>query len=281
MKYFAVIGHPVAHSRSPIIHQAFAKQFGHEITYARLHAAPGGFADVLAAFQAAGGHGVNVTLPFKLDAYAICSEVSDRAKSAAAVNTIGFSKRGLIGDNTDGLGLVDDLSGRLGLKLEGLSVLICGAGGATRGVIAPLFEAGCRHIRVVNRDVQKAKQLCIDINNVPHHGALDACSYSDLQTLKSGQGFDVLINATSAGLAGQRLDVPDVMFAKSRLAYDMVYAAKPTVFMEQAMQAGCADSSDGLGMLVGQAAHAYALWHGVMPQTAPVYKDLRAAIDAQ
>jgi len=281
MKYFAVIGHPVAHSRSPIIHQAFAKQFGHEITYARLHAAPGGFADVLAAFQAAGGHGVNVTLPFKLDAYAICSEVSDRAKSAAAVNTIAFSKRGLIGDNTDGLGLVDDLSGRLGLKLEGLSVLICGAGGATRGVIAPLFEAGCRHIRVVNRDVQKAKQLCIDINNVPHHGALDGCSYSDLQTLKSGQGFDVLINATSAGLAGQRLDVPDVMFAKSRLAYDMVYAAKPTVFMEQAMQAGCADSSDGLGMLVGQAAHAYALWHGVMPQTAPVYKDLRAAIDGQ
>ena len=281
MKHFAVIGHPVAHSRSPIIHQAFAKQFGHEIAYARLHAAPGGFADVLAAFQAAGGHGVNVTLPFKIEAYAICSEVSNRAKSAAAVNTIAFSKGELIGDNTDGLGLVDDLSGRLGLRLEGLSVLICGAGGATRGVIAPLFEAGCRHIRVVNRDVQKAKQLCIDINNVPHHEALDACSYSDLQTLKSSQGFDVLINATSAGLAGQRLDVPDVMFAKSRLAYDMVYAAKPTVFMEQAMQAGCADSSDGLGMLVGQAAHAYALWHGVMPQTAPVYKDLRAAIDGQ
>ena len=281
MKYFAVIGHPVAHSRSPIIHQAFAKQFGHEIAYARLHAAPGGFADVLAAFQAAGGHGVNVTLPFKIEAYAICSEVSNRAKSAAAVNTIAFSKGELIGDNTDGLGLVDDLSGRLGLKLEGSSVLICGAGGATRGVIAPLFEAGCRHIRVVNRDVQKAKQLCIDINNVPHHEALDACSYSDLQTLKSSQGFDVLINATSAGLAGQRLDVPDVMFAKSRLAYDMVYAAKPTVFMEQAMQAGCADSSDGLGMLVGQAAHAYALWHGVMPQTAQVYKDLRAAIDGQ
>jgi len=281
MKYFAVIGHPVAHSRSPIIHQAFAKQFGHEIAYARLHAAPGGFADVLAAFQAAGGHGVNVTLPFKIEAYAICSEVSNRAKSAAAVNTIAFSKGELIGDNTDGLGLVDDLSGRLGLRLEGLSVLICGAGGATRGVIAPLFEAGCRHIRVVNRDVQKAKQLCIDINNVPHHEALDACSYSDLQTLKSSQGFDVLINATSAGLAGQRLDVPDAMFAKSRLAYDMVYAAKPTVFMEQAMQAGCADSSDGLGMLVGQAAHAYALWHGVMPQTAQVYKDLRAAIDGQ
>ena len=281
MKYFAVIGHPVAHSRSPIIHQAFAKQFGHEIAYARLHAAPGGFADVLAAFQAAGGHGVNVTLPFKIEAYAICSEVSNRAKSAAAVNTIAFSKGELIGDNTDGLGLVDDLSGRLGLRLEGLSVLICGAGGATRGVIAPLFEAGCRHIRVVNRDVQKAKQLCIDINNVPHHQALDACSYSDLQTLKSSQGFDVLINATSAGLAGQRLDVPDAMFAKSRLAYDMVYAAKPTVFMEQAMQAGCADSSDGLGMLVGQAAHAYALWHGVMPQTAQVYKDLRAAIDGQ
>ena len=281
MKYFAVIGHPVAHSRSPIIHQAFAKQFGHEIAYARLHAAPGGFADVLAAFQAAGGHGVNVTLPFKIEAYAICSEVSNRAKSAAAVNTIAFSKGELIGDNTDGLGLVDDLSGRLGLRLEGLSVLICGAGGATRGVIAPLFEAGCRHIRVVNRDVQKAKQLCIDINNVPHHEALDACSYSDLQTLKSSQGFDVLINATSAGLAGQRLDVPDAMFAKSRLAYDMVYAAKPTVFMEQAMQAGCADSSDGLGMLVGQAAHAYAIWHGVMPQTAPVYKDLRAAIDGQ
>jgi shikimate dehydrogenase len=261
--------------------KAFAKQFGHEIAYARLHAAPGGFADVLAAFQAAGGHGVNVTLPFKIEAYAICSEVSNRAKSAAAVNTIAFSKGELIGDNTDGLGLVDDLIGRLGLRLEGLSVLICGAGGATRGVIAPLFEAGCRHIRVVNRDVQKAKQLCIDINNVPHHQALDACSYSDLQTLKSSQGFDVLINATSAGLAGQRLDVPDAMFAKSRLAYDMVYAAKPTVFMQQAMHAGCAESSDGLGMLVGQAAHAYALWHGVMPQTAQVYKDLRAAIDGQ
>ncbi|MFM7659921.1 MAG: shikimate dehydrogenase [Betaproteobacteria bacterium] len=280
MKHFAVIGHPVSHSRSPAIHQAFASQFGHAIRYSRVHATPECFSDVLEAFRAGGGDGVNVTLPFKLEAFARCALVSERAKAAGAVNTIVFRDSEIFGDNTDGLGLVDDLSLRLGVRLRGSSVMIFGAGGATRGVLCPLFEAGCRHISVVNRDVQKAIALCAEFQNVPGNASIRAHPYSDLATLAKSQCFDVLINATSAGLSEKTLEVPETIFASSRLAYDMVYAAKPTVFMQQALQAGCPESSDGLGMLIGQAAHAYAIWHGVIPETAQLYRDLRAEIDA-
>ncbi|HAB48552.1 MAG: shikimate dehydrogenase [Betaproteobacteria bacterium] len=280
MKHFAVIGHPVAHSRSPAIHQAFARQFGHAIRYSRLHAAPDCFADVLEAFRAGGGDGVNVTLPFKREAYAICSQLSPRAQAAAAVNTIDFSEGTIYGDNTDGVGLVDDLTKRLGFLLQGSSLMIFGAGGATQGVLAPMFQAGCAHITLVNRDVEKARQLCSAFHK--HHGShqLAYCAYSDLSARAQTQNFDVLINATATGLSKEKLPIPDELFASSRLAYDMFYAAAPTAFMQQAYAAGCQQQSDGLGMLVSQAAHAYARWHGLMPETAQLYQDLRAEIDA-
>jgi shikimate dehydrogenase len=186
----------------------------------------------------------------------------------------------IYGDNTDGVGLVDDLSKRLGLLLQGSSVIIFGAGGATRGVLGPLFEAGCARITVVNRDVQKARQLCRDVQKDYGTRPLAACGYSDLAARTQSQDYDLLINATAAGLSAEKLAVPDQLFAASKLAYDMVYAAEPTAFMKQARAAGCQQQSDGLGMLIAQAAHAYAQWHGQMPETAQLYRDLRAEIDA-
>ncbi|NCX87798.1 MAG: shikimate dehydrogenase, partial [Betaproteobacteria bacterium] len=288
MKHFAVIGHPVQHSRSPAIHQAFARQFGHRIRYERLHAAPGSLIDVLEAFRAGGGDGVNITLPFKLEAYELCHQRGPRAVAAAAVNTISFRDGLVVGENTDGLGLVDDLHQRLAFGLHGASVLMFGAGGASRGVLAPLFEAGCSRVTLVNRDLLKLShmveqfkmaQTTLAVQN-PSHARLDHCSYAELPARASSQRWDLLINATSAGLNAQALEVPADIFAAAGLAYDMVYAAQPTAFMQQAIAAGCPQVCDGLGMLVGQAAHAYAIWQGLMPDTMPVYQELRSAIDA-
>jgi len=287
MKHFAVVGHPVQHSRSPAIHLAFARQFGHSIRYERLHAAPGAFSDVVQAFRAGGGAGLNVTLPFKLEAYALCQELGRVAMAAGAVNTLLFREDICFGENTDGLGLVEDLTKRLGFALEGASILIFGAGGASRGVLAPLFEAGCIRVTLVNRNVQKARQVCSDFRQVsglwrrPSDGGpfLECASYDELALEAGRLSGDLLINATSAGLQAQPLPIPSAIFEAAKLAYDMVYAARPTPFMQQAIQDGCPGASDGLGMLVGQAAHAYALWHGVKPEIEPVYQEIRAAID--
>ena len=288
MKHYAVLGHPIKHSRSPAIHQSFARQFGHDISYERLHAAPGSFADVVHAFRAGGGAGLNVTLPYKLEAYALCQKLGPSALAAGAVNTLVFDGEHCFGENTDGAGLVDDVIGRLGFVSKHASVMVFGAGGASRGILKPLFESGCQQVTLVNRDVQKARQVCEAFQALwksmtPSafiEAKLDWASYEELIERSQTQSWDLLINATSAGLHAQPLNIPPSIFASSKLAYDMVYASVPTDFMQQALQGGCPRASDGLGMLVGQAAHAYALWHGVMPKVEPVYRDMRALIDA-
>lgn len=270
---FAVIGHPVAHSRSPQIHQAFAAQYGHRLHYVRLHAAPHSFADVLCAFRAGGGCGANVTLPFKVEAFAGCDHTTPRAQAAGAVNTLILSDTWVVGDNTDGAGLVNDIQGRLALRLAGCAVLVLGAGGACRGVLGPLREAGCTRLTVASRDPARAADLPVEV-----------CGYETLGAqLRSRGPWEVVINATSAGLAGEALPVDRAVLGAAQLVYDMLYQAQPGAFLQQAEAAGCARCSDGLGMLVEQAAEAYRVWHGVMPDTAPVYAALRASLaqDAQ
>jgi len=268
VRRYAVIGYPVSHSRSPFIHQAFAAQFGHRLRYERLHAAPGSFRDVLSAFRAGGGAGANVTQPFKVEAFETCDRKSARARAAGAVNTLMLDGDTIEGDNTDGVGLVNDIEGRLGLKLAGLAVLVLGAGGACRGVLAPLREAGCTRLVVANRSLSRAADLQAEV-----------CGFEELAARFRRDGpWDLVVNATSAGLAAHDLPIDARVLAAAQLAYDMVYAAQPTPFLRLALAAGCRRASDGLGMLVGQAAESYRIWHGVRPSIAPVYADLRASL---
>jgi len=268
VRRYAVIGYPVSHSRSPFIHQAFAAQFGHRLRYERLHAAPGSFRDVLSAFRAGGGAGANVTQPFKVEAFETCDRKSARARAAGAVNTLMLDGDTIEGDNTDGVGLVNDIEGRLGLKLAGLAVLVLGAGGACRGVLGPLREAGCTRLVVANRSLSRAADLQAEV-----------CGFEELAARFRRDGpWDLVVNATSAGLAAHDLPIDARVLAAAQLAYDMVYAAQPTPFLRLALAAGCRRASDGLGMLVGQAAESYRIWHGVRPSIAPVYADLRASL---
>ncbi|MFT3799866.1 MAG: shikimate dehydrogenase [Burkholderiaceae bacterium] len=270
---YAVIGHPIEHSRSPQIHAAFAEQTGQRLSYGRLLAPLDGFAATVADFRAAGGRGLNVTVPFKLEAAALADTLTPRAAAAGAVNTLVFADDGVLGDNTDGVGLVRDLERRLACPLAGRRVLLLGAGGAARGVVLPLLEAGVASIGVFNRSRERARELAAAFDQAAggRLSALDDCPSS---------GIDLIVNATSAGLHDAAPAVPPACLAGARLAYDMVYAARPTAFMRAAAQAGCAHASDGLGMLVEQAAESFRLWRGVMPDTAPVYAALRAGIDA-
>ncbi|MFT4102645.1 MAG: shikimate dehydrogenase [Burkholderiaceae bacterium] len=270
---YAVIGHPIEHSRSPQIHAAFAEQTGQRLSYGRLLAPLDGFAATVAGFRAAGGRGLNVTVPFKLEAAALADTLTPRAAAAGAVNTLVFAGAGVLGDNTDGVGLVRDLERRLACPLAGRRVLLLGAGGAARGVVLPLLEAGVASIGVFNRSRDRARELA---------AAFDQAAGGRLAALDDypSSGIDLIVNATSAGLQDAAPAVPPACLAGARLAYDMVYAARPTAFMRAAGQAGCARVSDGLGMLVEQAAESFRLWRGVMPETTPVYAALRASIDA-
>jgi len=270
---YAVVGHPIAHSRSPQIHAAFAAQTGQRLAYDRLLAPLDGFAATVADFRAQGGRGLHVTVPFKLEAAALADTLTPRAAAAGAVNTLVFSDEGVLGDNTDGVGLVRDLEGRLACPLAGRRVLLLGAGGAARGVVLPLLEAGVASIGVFNRTRDRARELVAAFGQAPRTSALaalDDCPSS---------GIDLIINATSAGLHDSAPAVPHACLAGAQLAYDMVYGARPTAFLREAGEAGCARVSDGLGMLVEQAAESFRLWRGVLPDTAPVYARLRAEID--
>jgi len=269
---YAVIGHPIAHSRSPSIHARFAAQTGQDLAYDRLLAPLDGFEATARAFFAEGGRGLNVTLPFKEQAFSIADVRSPRVQAAGAANTLAWDGRTLFADNTDGLGLVRDLTGRWGQVLAGATVLMLGAGGAARGVVLPLLEAGVGRILVANRTIARAQAL--------------AARFADARV--EGGGFDrlaqdapadaLLINATSAGLAEQGLPVPPAVYRRARFAYDMVYGAQPTAFLREARAAGCPASADGLGMLVEQAAESFRIWRGVSPDTEPVYRALRDEI---
>lgn len=269
--HYAVVGNPVAHSASPAIHAEFARQTGHDLDYAALLAPLDGFAACIADFRARGGKGVNVTLPFKHEAWNLVAAHAGYALNAEAVNTIDFRDGKSIGYNTDGIGLVRDIQENLQCAINGRRVLLLGAGGAAYGVMEPLLRERPMQLVVANRTVQKAVAL------VGHFGKLQHLSMSGISAKPVGElrnsKFDVVINATSAGLNDEMPLLPSGIFAAGALAYDMVYG-RHTPFMKFAAQHG-AKISGGIGMLAEQAAESYFIWRGVRPDTAPVIAMLK------
>lgn len=257
---YALVGNPVAHSKSPVIHAAFARATSQDVEYGLIEAPLDGFAATVERFRAGGGRGLNVTLPFKQEAFRLCSGVSARARVAQAVNTLVLETG--FGDNTDGIGLVHDLSRNLSYKFS--NVLLLGAGGAAQGVVGALLEAGAARLVIANRTVSKAQALAARFRGA------SACDYDGLEAQ-----FDLVINATSAGLADEAPPLPPGILRSGVLAYDMVYG-RETPFLTAARRAG-ARTCDGLGMLVEQAAESFFLWRGVRPQTRPVLEKLRGA----
>jgi len=269
MDRFAVFGNPVSHSLSPRIHAMFAAQTARALSYEARLAAVDGFAAAVRAFIAEGGRGANVTLPFKLEARALAQRLSERATLAGAVNCLDFRDGLVAGDNTDGAGLVRDLVHNLGREVRGANVLVLGAGGAARGVIAPLLALDPGELVIANRSAVRAIELAARFSSLGPVGA------RDLEEL-SGRGFDLVINSTSAGLAGAMPPVAAANFARGALAYDMLYGKASGEFLAFARNAG-AEASDGLGMLVEQAAESFLVWHGVRPETRAVIDVLRSA----
>ncbi len=275
MDRYAVVGNPVAHSKSPLIHAAFAAQTGQELRYEALLAPLDGFVATVAAFRAAGGRGLNVTVPFKLEAFEFADRLSPRAEAAGAVNTLAFDRGQAYGDNTDGAGLVRDLTHNLGRQLAGRRVLLLGAGGAARGAILPLLMEGPTSLVIANRTESRAVELADRFRAGAGGAELRASSFAGL----AGSAFDLVINATAASLSAQSPELPPGIYAPGALAYDMMYGKGDTPFMCAARADGAAAVADGLGMLVEQAAESFQLWRGVRPQTTRVLADLRASID--
>ncbi|NYT84092.1 shikimate dehydrogenase [Pollutimonas harenae] len=272
---FGVVGNPIAHSRSPFIHEAFASQTGISLCYDRILAPLDGFAHTCKDFFAHGGTGLNITVPFKEQAFVLAqAHLTPRARLAGAVNTLWMANGHLHGCNTDGEGLLKDLE-RLDYSPAGKRVLLLGAGGAARGAVFPLLAAGCTRLHIANRNPERAQQLQAHIlGHMPEFtGRLSAGA------LQQASGvWDIIINATSSSLGSTPPDLPGGLYASGALAYDMVYASQDTPFMLQAREQGAAQVADGLGMLVGQAAASYEIWHGTRPEISAVLKALRLAL---
>lgn len=267
---YVVFGNPVKHSRSPQIHAAFAEETGQRMSYRAQLIALGAFAVTAREFFAGGGKGCNITVPFKLDAYAFADELSGRARRAGAANTLALQNDGRIyGDNTDGVGLVRDIEQNLAWEIHGKRVLVVGAGGAARGILEPLLRRHPASLVIVNRTPEKAEQLAHEFADL---GAVRACSFETL----TGNQFDLVINATSTGLRGESLPLPSNLLAQDCCCYDLSYGAAPTPFMRWAACEAAWAVADGLGMLVEQAAESFCIWRGVRPHTRPVIEMLRA-----
>lgn len=270
---YCVVGHPVAHSKSPWIHARFAELTGQHLHYGKLQAPLDGFVATLAAFRAEGGKGCNVTVPFKMEAVALAQTRTSRAALAGAANTLCFTQAGITADNTDGMGLVGDIQRHAGFDLHGRRVLLLGAGGAAAGVLGALMDAGCAQITVVNRTHARAAAL------VERHAAAAALQKTQLQAhdmMELAGSFDVVINATASSLQGQALNLPAQLLAPHALAYDLMYGPPAQAFMTWAREHG-AQARDGLGMLVEQAAEAFFIWRGVRAPSAQVLAELRQA----
>ena len=265
---YAVIGNPIEHSRSPQIHAAFARQTGEDIRYERILGAPDRFEEQVAAFIAAGGRGLNVTVPFKERAFELAASLSRRAAAAGAVNTLIARDGELRGDNTDGIGLVRDLSCNHRFDLRGARVLLLGAGGAVRGVLLPLLEERPGSLVIANRTAAKARALAAGVPGA----AVFGCGLDEL----AGRRFDLIVNGTAAGLQAKVPAIPDDCLADGGWTYDMLYGKDPTSFVTWGRAHGAARALDGLGMLVEQAAESFRLWRGVQPDTASVIALLRA-----
>ena len=268
MDKYAVIGNPVAHSRSPQIHEAFARVTGHSLTYERILAPLDGFAATVAAFAHSGGQGLNVTVPFKLEAFALTATCSARAQLAGAVNTLKRVNDDWHGDNTDGPGIVRDLTRNLGVTLGARDILVLGAGGASRGIMSSLLAQRPRSLTVSNRTFAKATAIA---QLFAPYGPVSAVSPEALD----GRSFDIVINATSAGLADHSPRPWPASIVAGSFAYDMIYADAPTEYRQWAEAKGAHRTADGLGMLIEQAAESFELWRGVRPETAPVFALLR------
>lgn len=266
---YAVMGNPIAHSQSPRIHALFAEQTGQRLRYDAMLVEPAGFAAAVDAFRAAGGRGLNITIPFKQQAWAYATRRSARAERAGAVNTLVLDQGPVYGDNTDGAGLVRDLGDNQGYALGGKRILMLGAGGAARGVLAPLLACRPQRLVIANRTAARAVELAVRFNDL---GPVSGCGLPDL----AGQRFDLIVNATAAGLNAQVPSLPDDSLATGTWCYDMTYGDAPTAFVRWAHAHGAARALDGLGMLVEQAAESFALWRGVRPDTAPVIAALRS-----
>ncbi len=267
--HYCVFGNPIGHSKSPLIHAAFARQTQQDMRYEATLAPLDGFVASVRRFVTAGGRGANVTQPFKEEAFRLADRLTPRAELGGAVNTLVFSDDGILGDNTDGVGIMRDITVNLGCPVAGQRVLLLGAGGAARGVIGPLLEAQPASLLVANRTPAKTAAL---VARFAHLGPLAASSYAEL----SGQSFDMVINATSASLHGTMPPLPERIFAPGSLAYNMMYGQRDTPWERFARRHG-AIFADGLGMLVEQAAEAFAVWRGQRPDCAPVIAMLREA----
>ena len=266
---YAVMGHPIAHSKSPFIHRQFAAETGEPVAYDALLVEPGGFRVAVERFRAQGGRGLNVTIPFKEEAFALANRRSDRADRAGAVNTLWFDGAAVWGDNTDGVGLVRDLIRNLAVTVEARTVLLLGAGGAARGVIGPLLDERPQRLVIANRTASRAVELA---RRFAGQGPVSAEALDALPA----RGFDLVVNATAASLAGDLPPLPRGTLRAGGVAYDTAYASRPTPFVEWGAGEGAAVATDGLGMLVEQAAESFRLWRGREPRTGPVIDALRA-----
>ena len=266
---YAVIGNPVAHSRSPDIHAAFARETAQDIEYLRVLAPLQSFAATVASFRDADGRGANITVPFKKEAFHLADALSERARRARAVNTLQFNPGQIFGDNTDGIGLVRDITRNLGIAIAGRRVLLVGAGGAARGALGPLMDQNPAALIIANRTEARAGELAAQF---AAPGVVATAPFAALP----GRRFDIVINATAASLAGEAPPLPGGLFAAAALAYDMMYSEGDTPFLALARAQG-AQVADGLGMLVEQAAESFFVWRGVRPATKPVIESMRRA----
>ena len=270
---YVVVGNPIAHSKSPLIHAEFARQTDQDMSYKALLVSVDRFAKDVQSFFAHGGRGMNVTLPFKLLAFDLATEKSARAMDAGAVNTLKYTGGVIFGDNTDGVGLTRDITQNLGVAMRGKRVLMLGAGGAARGVIYPILMEDPQSLTVVNRTFESAEKLIARYFQISFFRPINLAALRFEQLI--GKQFDIIINATSSSVNDEKLPLPKGLFARGSLGYEMMYGKGVTPFLHFAREDGAAKVSDGLGMLVEQAAEAFQLWRDVRPDTKPVHAKLR------
>ncbi|WP_339617797.1 shikimate dehydrogenase [uncultured Gilvimarinus sp.] len=265
---YAVFGNPIVQSKSPVIHRQFCEQTGEDMTYTKQLVAEGEFASAAKAFFTGGGHGLNITAPFKQDAFAYANTLTERAQRAGAVNLLTQQIDGSVtGDTTDGIGMINDML-NLGWELSAKRILVLGAGGAVRGVLEPLLGQNPSELCIANRTASKAEDLARDFHDL---GTVSGVSLEDL----TGKQFDIVINGTSASLHGALPPLPEHLLGPDAACYDMMYAAEPTIFMRWATEHGATKVADGLGMLVGQAAESFYAWRHIRPEVVPVITQLR------
>ncbi len=265
---YGVMGHPISHSRSPVIHRLFAEQTAQNIEYERYDVEPARLEKAVHSFQREGGKGLNITVPHKSEVAKLVDHLTERASTAGAVNTLTFRNEEIFGDNTDGFGLLRDLVVNLGVPVEDSNILILGAGGATRGIVGPLLEMKPTGLCIANRSLDKAMALA---NYFSISGPVTCCRFD---AVPESDQYDLIINATSAGLSGDTPPYPDSAVSKDTVCYDLSYGLKPTSFMSWAREHGAAMSVMGWGMLVEQAAESFRIWRGVRPDTAPILSEL-------